>query len=338
MQVPSQPSLSAQTLAEQFLFEGERPELIAWLLPYSRLQHLPAGALLISPRQTADRVFLILEGEVEVRVGRHAGRIITTLGAGQCVGEMSVIEGVPPSAKVIARTACAVIAIEGAPLRTLLDESRVFARNLLRLLARRLRHDNQLVHQSLEQRALSEQHARLDPLTSLFNRRWLDETLAGLLQRHRAQTRRLSLLMLDIDHFKRYNDSAGHLAGDQALLTVANVLMSQIRDDDQAVRYGGEEFLIVLPDTGIEDALPISERLRLHVQDAPIIDTAGTALPGVTLSIGLAEWAPFESTEQLIARADAALYQAKSAGRNRVVLSPAPQHPQTARLRRLRDR
>ena len=338
MQVTRQPSLSAQTLAQQSLFEGERPELIEWLLPHCRLQQLPSGALLISPRQAADRVFLILEGEVEVRVGRHAGRIITTLGAGQCVGEMSVIEGVPPSAKVIARTDCTVIAIDGPPLRTLLDESRVFARNLLRLLARRLRHDNQLVHQSLEQRALSEHHARIDPLTGLFNRRWLDETLPGLLQRHRAQTRRLSLLMLDIDHFKRYNDSAGHLAGDQALLTVANVLMSQIRDDDQAVRYGGEEFLIVLPDTGIEDALPISERLRLHVQDAPIVETTGAALPGVTLSIGLAEWAPFESTEQLIARADAALYQAKSAGRNRVVLSPAPTQPQTARLRRLRDR
>lgn len=337
MQVTRQPSLSAQTLAQQFLFEGERPELIDWLLPHCRLQQLPAGALLISPRQAVDRVFLILEGEVEVRVGRQAGRIITTLGAGQCVGEMSVIEGVPPSAKVIARTTCTVIAIDGAPLRTLLDESRVFARNLLRLLARRLRQDNQLVHQSLEQRALSEQHARLDPLTGLYNRRWLDETLPGLLQRHRAQGRRLSLLMLDIDHFKRYNDSAGHLAGDQALLTVANVLLSQIRDDDQAVRYGGEEFLIVLPDTGIEDALPICERLRLHVQDASIMDTVGAALPGVTLSIGLAEWAPFETPEQLIARADAALYQAKAAGRNRVVLSPAPQHPQTARLRRLKD-
>lgn len=337
MQSTGRPALTAQTLAQQFLFEGERPELIDWLLPHCRLQQHPAGAVLLNPQQTADRVFLILEGDVEVRVGRHGGQILTMLGAGQCVGEMSVIEGVPPSAKVIAHTDCTAIAIEGAALRTLLEDSRVFARNLLRLLARRLRHDNLLVHQSLEQQALSEQHARRDPLTGLFNRRWLDETLPDLLVQHRSQARRLSLLMLDIDHFKHYNDSAGHVAGDQALLAVANVLNLQIRDDDQAVRFGGEEFLIVLPDTGLKDAQPIAERLRLNVQQAVIVDSAGTALPGVTLSIGLAEWSPFETPEQLIARADAALYQAKHAGRNRVVLSPAPERPETARLRRLKD-
>lgn len=337
MQVTRQPTLTLHTLAQQFLFEGESPELLEWLLPHCRLRHLSIGTVLLNPRQTADRVFLILEGEVEVRLGRQGSQIITTLGTGQCVGEMSVIEGVPPSAKVVARTACTVVAIEGTALRTLLDESRVVARNLLRLLARRLRHDNQLVHKSLEQQALSEEHARRDPLTGLFNRRWLDDTLPGLLDQHRSQARRLSLLMLDIDHFKRYNDSAGHVAGDQALLAVANTLNNQIRDDDQAVRYGGEEFLIVLPDTGLKDAHPISERVRQSVQQAPIADSEGAALPGVTLSIGLAEWAPFETPEQLIARADAALYQAKYAGRNRIVLSPAPERPETARLRRLKD-
>lgn len=337
MQATRQPTLTMQTLAQQFLFEGERAELIEWLLPHCRLQQHPSGAVLLNPRQMTDRVFLILQGEVEVRVGRHGGQAITTLGAGQCVGEMSVIESLPPSAKVVTHTACTVVAIEGPALRTLLEESRVFARNLLRLLARRLRQDNQLVHQSLEQQALSEQHARLDPLTGLFNRRWLHETLPDLLDQHRTQSRRFSLLMLDIDHFKNYNDSAGHVAGDQALLAVANTLNAQIRDGDQAVRFGGEEFLIVLPDTGLEDAHPIAERLRECVQQLPIHDHAGAALPGVTLSIGLAEWVPFENPEQLIARADAALYQAKYAGRNRVVLSPTPERPETARLRRLKD-
>lgn len=337
MQATSQPTLTLQTLAQQFLFDGERPELLEWLLPHCRLRHLPIGSVLLNPQQTADQVFLILEGEVEVRLGRQGSQIITTLGPGQCVGEMSVIEGVPPSAQVVACDACTAITIEGAALRTLLEHSRVFARNLVRLLARRLRHDNQLVRRSLERQALSEQHARRDPLTGLFNRRWLDETLPGLLVGHRAQARRLCLLMLDIDQFKRYNDSVGHVAGDQALLAVSNTLKTQIRDDDQAVRFGGEEFLIVLPDTGLKDAHPIGERLRHTVQQTPILSGDGTALPSVTLSIGLAEWAPFETPEQLIARADAALYQAKHAGRNRVMLSPEPERPATARLRRLKD-
>lgn len=143
--------------------------------------------------------------------------------------------------------------------------------------------------------------------------------------------------MLDIDHFKRYNDSAGHIAGDQALLAVANIIREQIRDDDQAARFGGEEFLIVLPDTGLKDAQPIAERLRQSVEQASIEDNTGNPLPPVTLSIGLAEWAPFETTEQLIARADAALYQAKHTGRNRVVLSVVPDPAETPRLRRITD-
>lgn len=331
------PALTAQMLRRQFLLDGERPELLAWLLPYCRLQEHAAGTVLLTPQQAADQVFLILDGEVEVRVGHATGQALITLGPGQCVGEMSVIEDTAPSAHVVTLSACTVIAVEGAALRTLLETSRVFARNLLRLLARRLRHDNQLVHQSLEQQALSEQHARRDPLTALFNRRWLDETLPALLRQHRAQARRISLLMLDIDHFKRYNDSVGHMAGDRALLTVAQTIRQQIRDQDQPVRFGGEEFLIVLPDTGLKDAQPIAERLRLGVEQTPIHDSTGAVLPGVTLSIGLAEWAPFESPEQLIARADAALYRAKHAGRNRVALGPAPELRETARLRRVTD-
>lgn len=331
-------TLSVQTLGRQSLFDTERPELLEWLLPHCQLQTHPAGSVLLTPRQVADRVFLILDGEVEVRVGHPAGQALTTLGAGQCVGEMSVIdEDVTPSALVVTLSPCRVIAIDGAALRALLESSRVFARNLLRLLARRLRHDNQLVHQSLEQQALSEQYARRDPLTGLLNRRWLDETLPDLLRQHRTQARRICLLMLDIDHFKRYNDSAGHVAGDQALLVVANTMREQLRDEDQPVRFGGEEFLIVLPDTGMADAQPIAERLRLGVEHATISDGAGAPLPSVTLSIGLAEWMPFETPEQLIARADAALYQAKHAGRNRVVLSLVPELD-TARLRRLTDR
>lgn len=333
-----QQTLTTQTLHQQSLFDGERPELLDRLVHHCRLQQYAAGAVLLTPQQPTDQVFLILDGEVEVYMGHASGQALATLGAGQCVGEMSVIEeDVAPSAHVVALTACLVIAVDGAALRSLLEDSRVFARNLLRLLARRLRHDNLLVHQSREQQALSEQYARRDPLTALFNRRWLDETLPGLLRQHRAQARRISLLMLDIDHFKRYNDSAGHIAGDQALLAVANIIREQIRDDDQAARFGGEEFLIVLPDTGLKDAQPIAERLRQSVEQASIEDNTGNPLPPVTLSIGLAEWAPFETTEQLIARADAALYQAKHTGRNRVVLSVVPDPAETPRLRRITD-
>ncbi len=330
--------LNVHSLAQQFLFEGERIELLEWLLAHCQLQHVPVGAVLLNPKQPADQVFLILHGEVEVRVGRQGSQCIATLSDGQCLGEMSVIEGVPPSAKVVVSVTCTLIAIEGAAFRTLLDHSQVVPRNLLRLLSRRLRYDNLLVRQSLELQAQSERHARSDPLTGLHNRRWLDENLPGMLEQHGDARRSLCLLMLDIDHFKRYNDSVGHLAGDQALIAVAGSLRSQIRDDDRAVRFGGEEFLIVLPDTDLRDARPIGERLRYTVQQTAIVGSEGATLPGVTLSIGLAQWAPGETPEQFIARADVALYQAKRQGRNRLILSPARVSAAgPALLRRLKD-
>ncbi len=330
--------LNVHTLAQQFLFEGERIELLEWLLAHCQLQHAAIGTVLLNPKQAADQVFLILKGEVEVRVGRHGSQCIATLSDGQCLGEMSVIEGVPPSAKVVVSGACTLIAIEGGAFRTLLDDSQVVPRNLLRLLSRRLRYDNLLVRQSLESQAQSERNARSDPLTGLHNRRWLDENLPDILEQHGDGRHDLCLLMMDIDHFKRYNDSVGHLAGDQALIAVASTLKSQIRAADRAVRFGGEEFLIVLPDTNLHDARPLGERMRYIVQQAAIRSSEGATLPGVTLSIGLAQWALGETTEQFIARADAALYRAKRLGRNRLVLSPAGKTTAgQARLRRLRD-
>ncbi len=316
----SSATVTVETLAQQAVFRGEQEDLLRWLLPHTQLRLAAAGTLLLDPQHPTDQLFLILHGEVEVQLGPKARQGIARLRAGHCVGEMSVLEGVAPSARVSVVEAATVIAIEGPAFRTLLDHSRVVPRNLLRLLSRRLRNDNLLVRQSLELRAQSEQHARSDPLTGLLNRRWLDESLPLMLQRHALAGRTLCLLMLDVDHFKRYNDSVGHLAGDRALQSVAQALQANVRTDDRAVRFGGEEFLVLLPDTALQDAAPIGERLRSVVENTAIRGSDGTALPGVTLSIGLTQTLPGESAEQLIARADAALYKAKHSGRNKVVV------------------
>lgn len=321
MSAPEPFELSPAALAELPLFAGERMEVLEWLIPHCRIERLPPQTRLLTPHDVQDRAYLILQGDVQVRVGAHDEQIIATLGAGQCVGEMSVIEGVPPSADVLTDTACTLISIEGAALRTLIDTSNVVARNLLKLLARRLRRDNLMVRESLEQKALSERRARVDPLTGLHNRRWLSEHLQETIEQHHATARSLTLLMIDIDYFKDFNDRNGHLAGDQALLTVARVISAYIRGGDQAARFGGEEFLVILPDTGSAEARRIAGRLRHAIQITPIVAPDGAALPRVTASIGLAESAPGETADALIARADAALYQAKREGRNRVRIS-----------------
>ena len=158
-----------------------------------------------------------------------------------------------------------------------------------------------------------------DPLTGLFNRRFLEDWLEREFQRSQRQAKTLSILMIDFDHFKRFNDTFGHQSGDIALREVCGVIQRSVRASDFVCRIGGEELAVVLPDTSITDALPLAEMLRAEVQQRVITRGAQT-LDSITISIGVAS-APQDAhtSEALIHAADTALYAAKHAGRNRVV-------------------
>jgi diguanylate cyclase (GGDEF)-like protein len=162
--------------------------------------------------------------------------------------------------------------------------------------------------------------ARVDVLTGLSNRRDIEETLLGALSAARRRASSLAVLLIDIDHFKRVNDTRGHQAGDAVLTATGQAIEMALRTEDSVGRWGGEEFLAVLPDTDAEGALVIAERLRAHVaKPGP-----GSADPreAITVTIGAASWAS-GGMDDLISRADHALYAGKSAGRNNVQLSVA---------------
>ena len=163
-----------------------------------------------------------------------------------------------------------------------------------------------------------------DPLTDLYNRRHLEISLQRELARARRHGFPVSLILLDVDHFKSFNDSNGHDAGDEVLKSVAHVLKRHTRAEDVACRYGGEEFLIVLTDCPVDDAYSKGEAIREAIAQLHVF-SRGIALPRITASLGIACYPEDgERMEDLIAGADAALYRAKSTGRNRIVASNAP--------------
>ncbi len=160
-----------------------------------------------------------------------------------------------------------------------------------------------------------------DALTGLNNRRAGERRLAADYARARRVPEPLSVLMIDLDHFKQVNDRWGHASGDRVLVATAKVLRDELRGADLGVRHGGEEFLAILPGASGEQASQVAERIREGIA-ACGVEVSGTTLR-VTASIGIATLSPQESTGALITRADAALYRAKSEGRNRCVLAQA---------------
>ncbi|ODT85363.1 PleD family two-component system response regulator [Phenylobacterium sp. SCN 70-31] len=163
-----------------------------------------------------------------------------------------------------------------------------------------------------------------DQLTGLHNRRYMAGQLEALMRRAGQGGEPVSVLVIDIDHFKRVNDSFGHDVGDEVLAEFAVRLASNVRAIDLPVRHGGEEFVVVMPDTDLENARRIAERIRLHVAGAPFRVMGGQELLSVTISIGVATSAGTDDTSNaLLKRADEAVYEAKSAGRNRVIARAA---------------
>ncbi len=163
--------------------------------------------------------------------------------------------------------------------------------------------------------------ASVDPLTQLLNRRAVNEVIRHQVASRSASGASMSFILCDLDHFKAINDTRGHDAGDQVLRAVSAALRLELRDSDAIARWGGEEFLVVLPGTDVHHAKRLAERLRQRVGELSI--AADDTPFGVTMTLGVANLLPGETSEQAIARADTALYDGKRSGRNRVVCAPS---------------
>ncbi len=245
-------------------------------------------------------------GELEQELSRSgeenaaAGRRIEALGV-----ELEQSEDIAAAARAVTRS--------------LLDETRRLGENL-RTLAHHLHARSLEVNELRTQLEQARREAETDPLTGLANRKGLEGRLRALGREAMETGQSYAMLVLDIDHFKKFNDTYGHKVGDAVLRTVAMVLRHHLRQDDLAARYGGEEFVVLLPNTDLDQAREIAERIRRTI-GSHVLRNRGTGeeYGKVTISAGVAVYRPGERVEELFERADTALYRAKQQGRNRVV-------------------
>jgi diguanylate cyclase (GGDEF)-like protein len=211
-----------------------------------------------------------------------------------------------------------LLVIHQSILWEMVDASHDFAKNLLIVLSERVRSHNKVIADSYGELRKFERHATTDALTGLGNRHSMEESFPREIARCEKDDEPVTLVMIDVDNFKDFNDKFGHIAGDRALAAVSRILRKQFRPRDVLVRYGGDEFAVLLPQVGEEIAMTIANRVRAAVSGNTGDGSDSLITIPVRLSMGVAEKHPNTTLDNLIRAADAALYRAKHAGRDMV--------------------
>ncbi|NIV17768.1 MAG: diguanylate cyclase [Woeseiaceae bacterium] len=305
-------------LAGLDLFKGVAADDVQLLLQKCDRRDLAKGEVLIAPDQKNEHVFIVLSGSLNVHVASLDTPVLATMDTGACVGEMSIIEDRDPSAYVVGAEETHLLVIHQSILWEMVDASHEFAKNLLIVLSERVRSHNKVIAESFGELRKFEEHAKTDALTGLSNRFSMEEKFTEEISACQENEHPVSLIMIDIDNFKVFNDQFGHMAGDRALSAVAEVLKRQFRPHDLLVRFGGDEFAVLLPEADENVAMKIADRVRKAVCGSTGDGSDSLIKIPVRISMGVAQLESHGTLATLIHAADAALYRAKNAGRDRV--------------------
>ena len=304
------------------LIEANEATALEPLLQQCLPRSVAAGEVVLEGNASNSTAYIVLAGELAVMLQREGGAEVGRIQSGELVGEASALTGSLTSAWVIARVPGLLLALPSDTLLELASRSHHFAYRLLLTVCGRMTRSNQQAQSSDAASQDFRQKAFFDQLTGLKNRAWLNEHLGELLEHAQRRDTGLHFFMVDIDHFKRFNDTWGHAVGDQVLIAVGQALEAVTRPGDHVVRLGGEEILVLAAQLhDAQAAMTVGERLRQAVE-LHRVNVDGQSEPlQVTISIGAARYCPGETSDATLERADQALYRAKQAGRNRVDLA-----------------
>jgi diguanylate cyclase (GGDEF)-like protein len=285
------------------------------------------GEVLFYEGNTGDELYIVREGEIAVTVKLPTGEDfeISTVTQGNFFGEMSIFEHAPRSATCYAKKKCRLLSLKGNVFYTLINAYPELAikimYRMLNITTERLSSSSNFLSDMVHWGEEARKRAVTDGFTGLFNRRFLDNAIKDQFSIAKRKKQNLSMAMVDLDHFGTLNEEYGEKTGDEILLRAVAVFKNIFRETDLLIRYGGDEFTFILPNTSVGEALDLCTNVCAQLRDVTILKQKNGTITEITSSIGIAAFPEHAaSAAELIDKADKALYAAKEQGRNRAIV------------------
>jgi diguanylate cyclase (GGDEF)-like protein len=305
------------------LLKAEEINSIAGLF---KVREIKGGEVLFREGEEGNELFIVKNGSVasSIRLPDGGERQVAVFNAGNFFGEMSIFENAPRSATCYCTEQSTLLGLHEKEFYRMIEQNPDVATKImyrmLNITTQRLRDTGEFLSDMVHWGEAARRRAITDELTGAYNRRFLDDAMVSHLELARNGGTSLSLMMVDLDFFREINEKYGHEAGDHCIVEVVRVINRVLRESDILARFGGDEFVILLPDTRGETAQDMAERTRLEVESNGILKGYSGRETGLTLSIGIASFPEDgDDSKSLKETADQALYRAKEGGRNRVV-------------------
>lgn len=297
-----------------------------YLIRFAQIQNISVGKTLFDQGDPGEELHIILAGEIgiSIRISGGLEKEISSYTTGSYFGEMSIFENAPRSAKAYAKRDSVLLSLSAGSLLNLMGNHAQTAvllmHKMLNISTGRLNNTSKFVAEIVRWGDSARERAILDQATGLYNRRYYDEVLTETFAAAEKSKSNLSVVMLDLDHFRQINEIHGHDVGDDVIKHVVEVFKWNVRESDILVRYGGDEFAFLLPSTNKQKAREILEAIRQDAENLNIPVKDKDITLQITISVGIATYPDATSDLKTLCQlADKALYQAKNQGRNRVI-------------------